>query len=160
MTNRPKGLDGVIEVFGNIPLLASDGIISPEEEALFLTTIDLPFRIKLSWLDRYASKLRCNKVLAPVFLLIFKEINDKNLEHLIINFGGCYSYRSKRVNGDLSTHAWGISIDINPDVNKLGTKGCMPMVLVEIFERHGFIWGGRWKGRKCDPMHFQFCEGY
>lgn len=40
----PNGLQEIIETFGNIPLLAQDGIISPEEEATFLTTIPLPDR--------------------------------------------------------------------------------------------------------------------
>jgi hypothetical protein len=30
----------------------------------------------------------------------------------------------------------------------------MPRQIVDIFERHGFIWGGRWY--HYDTMHFEF----
>ncbi len=60
----------------------------------------------------------------------------------------------------LSTHAFGISVDINWDEN---CNGCsdytMPMEIVDIFESYGFRWGGRYKsifGSTIDPMHFEF----
>ncbi|WP_456734214.1 M15 family metallopeptidase [Bradyrhizobium sp. USDA 3364] len=30
----------------------------------------------------------------------------------------------------------------------------MPREIVDIFERHGFIWGGKWYHH--DPMHFEY----
>ena len=33
-------------------------------------------------------------------------------------------------------------------------KNRMPMEVVEAFERHGFIWGGRW--HHYDTMHFEY----
>jgi hypothetical protein len=42
----------------------------------------------------------------------------------------------------------------------MGSAGNMDPRLVELFERHGFTWGGRWSGKNKDPMHFQYCSGY
>lgn len=60
----------------------------------------------------------------------------------------------------LSTHAFGISVDINWDENCNGCSSyTMPMEIVDIFESYGFRWGGRYKsifGSTIDPMHFEF----
>lgn len=60
----------------------------------------------------------------------------------------------------LSTHAFGISVDINWDENCNGCSNyTMPMEIVDIFESYGFRWGGRYKsifGSTIDPMHFEY----
>jgi len=60
----------------------------------------------------------------------------------------------------LSTHAFGISVDINWDENCNGCSSfTMPMEIVDIFESYGFRWGGRYKsifGSRIDPMHFEY----
>jgi len=57
-------------------------------------------------------------------------------------------------NKPLSRHAFGLAFDINHWENLPGTRGLIPIHIVEIFERNGFLWGGRWK-KRLDPMHFQ-----
>ena len=47
----------------------------------------------------------------------------------------------------------------NPDIfiyskNKIFDKNKIPFEIVEIFERHGFIWGGKWY--HYDTMHFEY----
>jgi hypothetical protein len=37
---------------------------------------------------------------------------------------------------------------------KGGYRNRMPMEIVEIFEKHGFIWGGKWG--HFDTMHFEY----
>jgi hypothetical protein len=54
----------------------------------------------------------------------------------------------------LSMHAFGLAFDINTSTNQLGTQGDMHPRVVEILERWGFEWGGRWRPRP-DPMHFE-----
>jgi hypothetical protein len=56
-------------------------------------------------------------------------------------------------NKPLSRHAFALAVDVNHWENLPGTRGTIPMHIVELFERNGFLWGGRWK--KSDPMHFQ-----
>ena len=64
-----------------------------------------------------------------------------------------------------SAHSWGIAIDLNttyfdywrwaarPD-GTLAYQNRIPIEIVRIFERHGFIWGGRW--HHYDTMHFEY----
>jgi hypothetical protein len=65
----------------------------------------------------------------------------------------------------LSAHSFGIAVDINNPDTRLpkywGWKHdfsksieAVPWRLVEIFERHGFIWGGKWF--HYDTMHFEY----
>ena len=62
-------------------------------------------------------------------------------------------------------HAWGAAIDINPAKSDYwlwhrATAGLadrvnrVPLEIVRVFERHGFIWGGRWV--HYDTMHFEY----
>ena len=66
----------------------------------------------------------------------------------------------------LSMHSFGIAIDLAPattqywkdeassETAKIGYKNTMPLSIVRIFEKHGFIWGGRWY--HYDTMHFEY----
>lgn len=58
----------------------------------------------------------------------------------------------------LSLHSYGIAVDFDPSLNPYGDR---PAVLdrypkfVEVFERNGWRWGGRWKPASRDKMHFE-----
>jgi hypothetical protein len=69
-------------------------------------------------------------------------------------YGGCHMFRNKRGGSTLSTHAWGIAIDINPNENTLkSSRTTFSPAAVDIMERWGFLSGGRAWNR--DWMHFQ-----
>jgi hypothetical protein len=62
-------------------------------------------------------------------------------------------------------HAWGAAIDINPARSQYwhwrrsggeppDYVNTVPADIVAVFERHGFIWGGRWA--HFDTMHFEY----
>jgi len=73
-----------------------------------------------------------------------------------------------RKSDQLSAHSFGIAIDINveysnywkwtnpeaSETEKIGYENRIPLEIVQIFERYGFIWGGRWY--HYDTMHFEF----
>jgi hypothetical protein len=78
------------------------------------------------------------------------------------------TYNCRKVAGTefRSPHGYGIAIDIalkhssywrwfmtKPDV-KVKYRNAIPLEIVHIFEKHGFIWGGRW--RHFDTMHFEY----
>lgn len=81
---------------------------------------------------------------------------------------GTFLWRKVRGANRQSAHSYGMTIDVgvkysdywlwkNPgkkETDKITYANRMPHLLVEIFERHGFIWGGRWY--HYDTMHFEF----
>lgn len=74
---------------------------------------------------------------------------------------GAYNCRVVQDTGNRSPHAWGIAIDINTKFADywLWSKGGpyrnrVPYEIVAVFEKHGFIWGGKWG--HFDTMHFEY----
>jgi len=74
---------------------------------------------------------------------------------------GTFNCRTVKDTGNRSAHAWGAAIDINTKFAdywlwaKNGDyRNRIPFDIVDIFERHGFIWGGKW--RHFDTMHFEY----
>jgi peptidoglycan LD-endopeptidase CwlK len=77
-----------------------------------------------------------------------------------------YCYRVIKDTDRLSMHSFGIAIDLAPNTTQywkdeasaetahIGYKNTMPLSIVRIFEKHGFIWGGRWY--HYDTMHFEY----
>lgn len=69
-------------------------------------------------------------------------------------YGGCHNFREKRGGSTLSTHAWGIAIDICPNENTLiSSATTFSVAAIDIMERWGFLSGGRAWNK--DYMHFQ-----
>ena len=76
-----------------------------------------------------------------------------------------FNWRNIAGSGRLSPHSFGIALDINPaygnywrwDLSNTGApiyKNKIPFEIVEIFEKHGFIWGGKWYHH--DTIHFEY----
>ncbi len=158
----PHGLDQIQTIFGDIySYLHSDRTLDPRWQAEQLTIIPLPFSMALSWdPSRQVERMTCHKLLQPVFEDVFRGIANAGLHSKITSFGGCFSFRPQRTGTKLSTHGWGIAIDLNPKSNAQGTSGNMDPEIISIFRQTGFAWGGDWQGRTRDPMHLQFCTGY
>ena len=158
----PNGLDAIRATFGDIyAFIGADGTLDPQWQAQFLTRTPLPFTLPLSWdQSKIVSQLLCHVKLRDVFPAVFTAIAERGLQPQVRTFGGCFNFRSKRTSGKLSTHSWGIAIDLNPETNAQGTPGDMDAGVVAVFQEFGFKWGGDWSGGSKDPMHFQFCTGY
>lgn len=158
----PVGLDQIKKTFGNIhSYILADGTLSSQFESKFLCRTKLPFAIPLSWDPAKAVRnLYCHQKLKDIFPAVFEAIDAAGLKSGVNTFGGCFNFRSKRLGSKLSTHCWGIAIDLNPEQNGMGTAGNMPPGIVKAFKEFGFAWGGDWSGSSRDPMHFQFCSGY
>jgi len=158
----PHGLDQIIATFGDIfSYIKPDHTLDSRWAAESLKRVTLPFSIPLSWdPSRSVNTITCHKLLVEAFLEAFEALLGPGLKPKIASFGGCFAFRSQRTGSKLSTHAWGIAIDLNPESNAQGTAGDMDPAVVEVFETLGFEWGGKWQGRTRDPMHFQFCSGY
>lgn len=83
----------------------------------------------------------------------------------LVPTSGIYNCRPIAQTNRLSMHAFAAAIDINakygnywlwskrPDGGVVW-QNQIPQKVVEIFERHGFIWGGRWY--HFDSLHFEY----
>ena len=102
--------------------------------------------------------VRCNRAIVPQMSAAFEEIIRSGLTDLIdpADVGGCFSARflSQDPGAGISHHAWGAAIDLNVSQNPFGKRSNMDPRIVDVFERWGFTWGGRWLVP--DPMHFEF----
>lgn len=158
----PHGLNEIVATFGDIrEYVGSDGQLEPRWQADFLERVSLPFPLRLSWdPSRTITRMTCHRRMAGVFSSVFGSIQERGLQGNITTFGGCFAFRPQRTGSKLSTHSWGIAIDLNPQSNPQGSAGNMDAGLIEIFRQAGFEWGGDWPGKTRDPMHFQFCTGY
>jgi hypothetical protein len=79
---------------------------------------------------------------------------------------GTYNCRVIAGTNRLSMHAYGAAIDINTEYaaywrwakpgkdGRIAWQNQIPKDVIDIFERHGFIWGGRWY--HYDTMHFEY----
>jgi len=79
---------------------------------------------------------------------------------------GTYNCRSIAGTDRLSAHGFGIAIDIagkysdywrwaKPDAEgRIVYQNKIPWEIVSVFEKHGFIWGGKWY--HYDTMHFEY----
>lgn len=79
-----------------------------------------------------------------------------------------FNWRIIKGTNRLSTHSFGTSIDLNvkysnywqwdcrctDESHDLKYKNQIPQLIVDIFEKYGFIWGGKWY--HYDTMHFEY----
>jgi hypothetical protein len=100
----------------------------------------------------------CHRRIIPMLRGALRELADRGLAGLIdpSQYGGCYSPRflNRTPAAGISHHAWGAALDINVAQNPYGAEPRMDRRVVEVFERWGFTWGGRWLVP--DAMHFEF----
>lgn len=89
------------------------------------------------------------------------------IRRVVYNPMGTFNWRYIKGTKRLSTHSFGIAIDLvsptaknywkfsSPNKNKkYHYKNTFPLEIVEIFEKHGFIWGGKWY--HFDGLHFEY----
>ena len=76
---------------------------------------------------------------------------------------GCQYWRVIAGTNRLSPHSFGIAIDMNPKIatywrwagkKRHALQDSYPGEIVALFEKHGFIWGGKWP--HYDIMHFEY----
>jgi hypothetical protein len=90
-----------------------------------LVSIDLPYPLRLSWETRtVVTRTRCNArvkdSLGRVLQQVLAAYGQERIQALRLDlFGGGFNLREKRGGSALSTHAWGIAFDFDPDHNQL-----------------------------------------
>jgi|ERR1051325_6271174 hypothetical protein len=149
----PEGLQEIMQVFGSFVFTElSHGLVSPESAWVKANVL------RLEHVPVLNQALVCHKSIAPALLKVFSALEAKGLAGEIKTCEGCYwpRYKMHDPRRGLSTHSWGIALDLNAASNPPGTRGDMNENVIEVFGRHGFYWGGNFN----DPMHFQYARGY
>jgi D-alanyl-D-alanine carboxypeptidase len=88
-----------------------------------------------------------------------------NLIKFLVPLAGAYDCRRVAGSSVRSMHAYGAAIDINTryanywrwapgNRDRPRWRNHIPIQIVRIFEKHGFIWGGSWY--HYDTMHFEY----
>jgi hypothetical protein len=102
----------------------------------------------------------CHRTFFPQVRSAMREIAERGLAHLIdpSDYGGCFVPRfiDSDPTNRLSHHSWGIAFDINASSNRFGAQPNMDPRIVDIMEKWGMTWGGRWIYP--DGMHFEWAE--
>lgn len=103
----------------------------------------------------------CNSAILGDLTAAMREVTADGLGNTVhtadfAREGGCYSPRTARLSRGVavSSHSWGIAVDINVDTNPLGARPRQDPRLVAIMEKHGFYWGGRFL--RSDGAHFEW----
>ncbi|HZP79295.1 MAG TPA: M15 family metallopeptidase [Pseudolabrys sp.] len=126
--------------------------------------------VPVRWLPKTANRriqiTRAHGV-ADALAAVSREIDalPAEIRHAAYPIAGTYNCRPVADTGVFSMHAYGAAIDLNlrfsdywlTDQKARGSityRNRMPQEIVDIFERHGFIWGGKWY--HYDTMHFEF----
>ena len=145
--------------------LGLDGLPTESWQSRHLTQITPPYPMVLAWQTEQAiRKITCHREVSASLGNILHKIlehygsNEEVTRHGLHLYGGCYNYRAIRGSANLSMHAWGAAIDIDPSGNPMTSKAnthfSMPMEVVKIFKDEGWAWGGDYHGRK-DYMHLE-----
>jgi len=141
----------------------------PSKNPNYLVTLKLPYPMRLAW-DKNVkvNKMQCHRLVHDKLSAIFNDIlahygYEKIVELGIDLFGGCFNFRTMRGGSEPSRHSWGISIDLDPERNKLKetsktARFARPEYkpMIDIFYKHGFVSLGREKNY--DWMHFEVKE--
>lgn len=139
------------ELFGEFAAAPrSDGSLAmdPGWVRRHIRTVDVPV----------LGRVTCHRAILPTMRGALVELQRRGLDHLIDpgDYAGCYAPRfiAGSPGAGISHHAWGIAFDLNATQNPTGREPRMDARVVEVFERQGFAWGGRWLVP--DGMHFEF----
>lgn len=98
----------------------------------------------------------CHRDMIPALRRALGELERRGLVPLVdpSDYAGCYAAKDIPTTGGISRHAWGLAIDFNAAANPYGSPSRQDQRLVEVMERNGFAWGGRWPTP--DAMHFEY----
>jgi hypothetical protein len=123
--------------------------------------------VKINWFGRKLHVVNVNGVNKKLAMVARDlEALPKKTRRSASPSGGTFNWRFIAGTKRLSVHSFGAAIDINTKYadywrwsgGKPGKvpkyRNRIPKEVVEIFERHGFIWGGKWY--HYDTMHFEY----
>ncbi len=127
--------------------------------------------VTVDWMPRHnGKKLRFNRRngAAQALRAVSSQLDEglaKDLLKYVTPTAGTFNWRKIAGTSRLSIHSFAVAMDINVEHSdywrwtmkrspSLPYRNKIPFEIVEIFEEHGFIWGGKW--HHFDTMHFEY----
>jgi hypothetical protein len=156
----PHGLPNILATYGNpIPYVDRKG----EWERIILATRTLRIALPYAYAaDTTVRTIRAHKLVVDELVELLARAAERVGDLSRIAYGGCYVWRPKRRGRGLSTHTWGIAIDLDPARNRQGDAWNpatgIPEEVARVFLDAGWIHGAEWDTP--DSQHFQRVSGY
>ncbi len=125
--------------------------------------------VSITWLPRsWGKPVQVTRVngIADRLKQVSAEIDElkPEIKAAAYPLAGVLSCRPVADTGKMSMHGYAAAIDLNlkysdywlwaGKAKTIPYRNRMPREIIEIFERHGFIWGGKWY--HYDTMHFEY----
>ena len=122
--------------------------------------------VPVKWFGETLRVTRVNGVDKALEAVRDELVPRSDLRKYLTPSAGVFNWRKVSGQANLSVHSFGAAVDLNTKFadywiwsgGKPGRvpvyKNKFPMEIIEIFEKHGFIWGGRWY--HYDTMHFEY----
>ena len=131
---------------------------------------ELAARKNLVSIEWFGQKIPFSKVngAAEQLKKVASELQKQPQLHKYLKNASSFYWRKVRGANRQSAHSYGIAIDINTafsnywlwsnpkcnETDKIKYVNRIPLEIVKVFEKYGFIWGGRWY--HYDTMHFEY----
>lgn len=122
--------------------------------------------VPVKWFGETLQVTKVNGVNKALEAVRDELVSRSDLRKYLTPSAGVFNWRKVAGQKNLSVHSFGAAVDLNTKFadywvwskGKPGRvpvyKNKFPMEIVDIFEKHGFIWGGRWY--HYDTMHFEY----
>jgi len=154
------------QIYGDLQAQPTSGgnvrITAPNWEADNLRLFNHPVLAAIGF-----KHLKVHRKAEASFQAVFDSIAAAGLAERILSCGGTFAPRYVNHDpgtGKLSSHSWGIAIDLNVAWNgyrkepaEAGTVGSV-RELVPHFTAQGFAWGGHFSAASQDGMHFELAR--
>lgn len=141
----PFGSDSSMETYYGKPMDESNLVLLPVSG------------LGIKYAGSPVKAVRVHKKANDSLRAILEEISRSEWAYILEEYAGVYNARKMRGGARPSKHAWGVAIDLNPDENMLNehwpTSATMPIEVMEIFAKHGWMAAGAFWSR--DAMHFE-----
>ena len=123
--------------------------------------------VSVEWFGQKISFTKVNNA-AQQLELVAEDLSHYPEYQKYLTGASTFYWRRVRGANRMSAHSYGIAIDINTqysnywlwanphsaETDSISYRNHIPLDIVRIFEKHGFIWGGRWY--HYDTMHFEY----
>jgi len=122
--------------------------------------------VSVTWLPNHGGKkfyFNHNENAATQLQKVSEELDKLPEEYMkyLTKIEGTYSFRKIAGTSRLSPHSYGIAIDLDTHYSHYWRwdknyqyNNEIPQKIITIFEKYGFVWGGRWY--HYDTMHFEY----